>query len=90
MDRAEASERLLEISEEMHVLLGEAMRIVRQCATDTERDRAKGSWYAQIAMALNEDHEFVGSSLCTMEDTARELESDDNGDDPTEEEDDEL
>ena len=32
-------------------------------------DRAKSYWYAHIKTALDDDHEFVGRSICNMYDT---------------------
>lgn len=32
-------------------------------------DKAKSYWYAHIKTALDDDHEFVGRSICNMKDT---------------------
>jgi len=63
--------RLEEIKEEMLSLLDEAEHLVRQ-----ERgvyDRAKSYWIPHIKMALTKEHEYLGGSMVTMEDTIEEL-----------------
>ena len=35
-------------------------------------DKAKSYWYAHIKTALDDDHEFVGRSICNMQDTLDE------------------
>ena len=35
-------------------------------------DRAKSYWYAHIKLALDDDHEFIGRSMCNMKDTLEE------------------
>jgi len=73
MSRFQAGERILEIKEEIIDLVQEAMDLMRYEGTDTERERARGYWYAHIRTALDEDSGFMGRSMCTMEDSAREL-----------------
>jgi hypothetical protein len=73
MSRFEAGERILEIKEEIIDLLQAAMDLMREQGTDTERERARGYWYAHIRTALDEDSGYMGRSMCTMEDSAREL-----------------
>ena len=73
MSRFQAGERILEIKEEIIDLVQEAMDLMRYEGTDTERERARGYWYAHIRLALDEDSGFMGRSMCTMEDSAREL-----------------
>jgi hypothetical protein len=86
MSRFEAGERILDIKEEIIDLLQEAMDLMRIEGTDTERERARSYWYAHIRTALDEDHGYMGRSMCTMEDSARELMADEED----EESDDEL
>jgi len=76
MSRFQAGERILEIKEEIIDLVQEAMDLMRYEGTDTERERARGYWYGHIRTALDEDHGYMGRSMCTMEDSARELMAD--------------
>ena len=73
MSRFQAGERILEIKEEIIDLLQEAMDLIREQGTDTERERARSYWYGHIRTALDEDSGYMGRSMCTMEDSAREL-----------------
>lgn len=79
MSRFEAGERILEITEEIRELLQEAMDLVRSEGTDFDRERARSYWYGQMQIALGGDHGYLGSSMCSMEDTARELEEGEEG-----------
>ena len=72
MSRFEAGERILNIKDEIIELLQEAMDLVREQGTDTERARARSYWYGHIRMSLDNDHGFMGSGI-TMADTAEEL-----------------
>jgi hypothetical protein len=72
MSRFEAGERILAIKDEIIELLQEAMDMVREQGTDTERARARSYWYGHIRMSLDNDHGFMGSGI-TMADTAEEL-----------------
>ena len=71
-DRFEAGVRILAISEAIIDLVEEAMSLVRGVGTPTEIARARSYWLGHIRMSLNEDHGYMGSGTCTMEDTARE------------------
>ena len=79
MTRFEAGERILDISEEILDLLHEAMELVQEHGSPTEIARARSYWKAHISMSLNEDHGYLGSGGCTMEDTARELMAEEPG-----------
>ena len=63
--KPEDVERLLEIKDEIGDLVEEAFRLV----PSADRPRAKSYWYAQIIMALDDDHEFLGSGSHTLQDT---------------------
>ena len=63
-------ERFLEIKDEIECLANEAIQIVPR---GFNRDRAKAYWYGQIMTALSKNSDFIGSSMCTMEDTANEI-----------------
>jgi hypothetical protein len=62
----EAAETLLEVKEQMIELLETARKALR--GTD-EEDRAKGYWWAHIRCALDNDHEYLGGSMTTMQDS---------------------
>jgi hypothetical protein len=64
--------RLVNIQNEMLELLDEASRLVRNNGGQ-EWERAKAYWVAQISMALSNNHNYVGGSMCTMEDTIENL-----------------
>lgn len=86
MSRFEAGERILEITEEIRELLQEAMDMVRSEGTDFDRDRARSYWFGQIQIALGGEHGYLGSSMCSMTDTAEELMEGGESDDEDEEE----
>lgn len=87
MSRTEAAERIMEITEEIRDLVQEAMDLIRENGSDFARERARSYWYAHILMNLNDDHGYLGGSMCTMESSARELEEEDEGYDEEEEDD---
>lgn len=72
MSRSEAGERILDIKDEIIELLQEAMDLVREHGTDSERGRARSYWYGHIRTSLDNNHGFLASSI-TMADTAEEL-----------------
>jgi hypothetical protein len=74
MSRTEAAARIMEISYEIRSLLNEAMDLVRENGSDLTRERAGSYWYPHILMNLNDDHSWLGGSMCTMESTAAALE----------------
>jgi len=69
--------RFEEIIREIKELLEEAIDLV----PDHERARAKAYWYAQIVMALDEDHDYLGGSMCSMKDTLEDFNDIDDDDD---------
>ena len=75
--------RLAEIKEDMLGLLDEAKHIVRGTP---DWERAKGYWIAAIRTALDEEHEYLGGSMCTMQDTIDSLSDDDEDEADFEEE----
>ena len=70
MNKAEIKERLNEIKEQMLELLDEAIDLLPEGMT---KEHAKSYWYAQIKTALLKEHEYLGGSLVTMDDTINEL-----------------
>ena len=81
--RQEAIDRLREIQTEIEELLDEALHCIRDAGGSTAQ--ADAYWKAHIICALRNDHEYLGGSMVTMQDTIEELESggespDDDGD----------
>ena len=82
-------ERFREIISEIKELMGEAKDIVRKGERIT-MERFRSYPFPHIVMALDEDHEFVGGDMFTLEDIADELESQaEESDDDSEDSDDE-
>jgi len=57
-------ERLQEIHDELRELVDEAFGLLSGTA---QEDRAKAYWYANIRMALDDDHMWMGSHNCTLQ-----------------------
>jgi hypothetical protein len=72
MSKTEAAERIMEIAEEIRELLQEAMELAGK--DEMVYNRARSYWYPHILTSLGGDHGYLGGSMCSMEDTARELE----------------
>ena len=64
-------ERLLDIKEEIKQLAEEAMQLVRGTSAE---GRARGYWYSQLVMALDDDHGYMGSATYTLQSAIDELE----------------
>jgi hypothetical protein len=71
LDVHERAERLNEIKEEIKAFLGEAKRMLR--GTGITWERARSYWFAHILGALDEENEYMGGSMFTMQDTINEL-----------------
>lgn len=70
MGKDRAKERLEEIREEMLELLEEARNIIPD---GTLKARAEMYWYAHIKTAILKEHEYLGGSVVTIDDTIIEL-----------------
>ena len=68
--------RFEEIICEIKELLEEAIDLV----PDYARARAESYWYSHISTSLNEDHDYLGSSMCSMQDTAEEFDEEEEKD----------
>ena len=79
--RAEDHERLVEIKDEMKNMLEEAKELIRRNASDWVYNRAKSYWIGHIAMALDEEHDFMGSDGVTFQNTIDEVEVEGNMED---------
>lgn len=65
-------EQLVDIYEQIKDLVYEAENLVRGTS---EEDRARSYWVAQIKMALDNDHGYLGSGSHTLKDTIETLEA---------------
>lgn len=70
MDDYATADRLEEIKAEFLELLEEATGLLRGTG---EEERAKAYWLAHIRCALDDDHGYLGGSMCTMQDTIAAL-----------------
>lgn len=70
----ESVEELIDIKHNMRMLLDEALDIIRQ-HDKHEYERAKCYWYAHIRMALDNDHDYLGRTMATIEDSIEGLEN---------------
>ena len=66
--------RLEEIKDQIRELVEEAQGILQTCDNRVTKERAKSYWIPQLYMALDNNHEYLGGSMCTMEDTIAEIE----------------
>ena len=66
-------ERLKEIKDELKELVGEAEGLVRHLGRGMSFERARSYWIPHLRMAIDKDHDFLGGSMYTMEDTIREI-----------------
>lgn len=63
-------EKLLSIKDKMLTMIDEAIKIIPEGIIQI---RAKSSWYAQVKTAILKEHEFIGGSYVTLEDTINEV-----------------
>ena len=69
----EDQERFGEIIGEIGELVEEAMGLLSDSGDYPMLvERARSYWYAHIRTALSDENEFVGRSMCNMEDTLEE------------------
>jgi len=70
-DHTEEADRLEEIHDEMQELLGEAKQLIQRFVH--VRARAEAYWIPQIAMALSNEHDYLGSGSYTLAETIKDL-----------------
>jgi hypothetical protein len=73
MNRFEAGERIMDISEEMQGLLREAMDLIAEHGTELDYLRARSYWYAHIIISLGGEHGYMARSASSMIGTANDL-----------------
>ncbi|KKL97253.1 hypothetical protein LCGC14_1836370 [marine sediment metagenome] len=66
------ADRLSEIRDQIKELMGEAKSLLHN-SDDKVWNRARSYWYPHIIMALDSEHEFLGGSMVTMQDTIDEM-----------------
>ena len=67
--------RFEEIIGEIKELLEEAIELVPEGIT---RSRAESYWYAHMIVNVSEDHDYMSSSMHSMQDTLEEFEEHDD------------
>jgi len=72
--------RFEEIKVQIKELLEEAIELV----PDHARARAKAYWYAHMSTSLDEDHGYMGGSMCSMQDTIEEFDEEEEFDEDEE------
>ena len=66
-------ERLQQIKDTIKELVYEAQDLLPRGTI--EYDRAASYWLPHILMALDSQHDYLGGSMCTMQETINDLES---------------
>lgn len=79
-------ERLEEIKDEIKELMEEAKHLVRRHADQIVYEQARSYWIPHILMALDKDHDYLGSSMFTMEDTICQMDDDEEDEESEDEE----
>jgi hypothetical protein len=79
LSTAELADTLRELQGNMDDTLQQIRRTLREAAKHDERvhdllDQAECYWMAHIKTALTKDHDYLGGSFVTMDDTIEELE----------------
>ena len=64
---------LEEIKEQIKESIQEAKNLLKQVGSSTIESRAKSYWIAQLLIALDNDHDYLGGAGCTMQDTIDEI-----------------
>ena len=67
-------QRFEEIIDEIKDLLEEAIDLVPE---GTARSRAQSYWYAHMIVNVSEDHDYLGGSMHSMQDTLEEFDDED-------------
>jgi hypothetical protein len=66
-------ERMEEIKEEIKELLDESRFILKNADNRMTYERASSYWLAHIVTSLDNDHDYLGGSMCTLQDSIDEL-----------------
>jgi len=75
-------ERMVEIKDTIKELVEEALQILDR--KSISYSRAESYWYPHILMELDSDHQWLGGSMCTMQDTIDEMSEDEEFDEEDE------
>lgn len=84
MTDKQIAERLKEIKDQMKDQISEAKDLLR-FVKPIIKERAKSYWLSQIETALDSDHNWLGNSMFTMEDTIEDLDCGEEDEDDFEE-----
>lgn len=68
--KTELADELTEIRNQISELLGQAGQLLQ--GTGCER-RAEGYWLSSMIVELGEEHYYLSSTMCSMQDTINEL-----------------
>ncbi|MBI5923855.1 MAG: hypothetical protein HY847_19680 [Betaproteobacteria bacterium] len=68
----ELADELFDIQQELLELLDRARRLIRQAPVITYQ-RADAYWLAHAVMAITRDHQLLGGSMMTMDETVAEI-----------------
>lgn len=64
---------LEEIEIEIGALVDVASRVIDESGCSSAASRAEAYWIPHIKTALSKDHCYLGGSMCTMDDTIKEM-----------------
>ena len=67
---SEDKNRFEEIMVEIKELLDEALELVPE---GFARSRAQSYWYGNMIVNVTDDHDYMGGSMCSMQDTLEEF-----------------
>jgi len=73
MSKKETVNRLCEIRTEIKTLVEEAKQLIQKEGTTTEKERARSYFIPQILMALDNDHDYLGGTMFTMQDVENSI-----------------
>ena len=61
------------IKDQIKELVNDALNIVKESNDTRLIEQAKSYWYANILCQLDKDHEYLGGSMCSIQDTIDSL-----------------
>ena len=79
-DLTEIADELEELRQELLQGLDRAAQLLRAAGCEGARARAEAYWLAHARMALTREHQYLGGSMVTMDDTIAELRRDEEED----------
>ena len=70
---SEDLEHLEELKEALESTLFDIESIINGCSNNQIKARAKSYWIAHIKQAISNDNDYLGTSMCTLQDTINEI-----------------